>query len=66
MRFVWVFPATYLPRALSRRVREHDPWPGWQGPFAIAWTGMRGAVSLAAALAIPETIEGGGAFPTAT
>jgi CPA1 family monovalent cation:H+ antiporter len=63
VRFAWVFPATYLPRALSRRVRENDPWPGWQGPFAIAFTGMRGAVSLAAALSIPETIEGGGEFP---
>ena len=63
VRFVWVFPAAYLPRALSRRIRERDPWPGWQAPFAIAFTGMRGAVSLAAALSIPETIEGGGEFP---
>ena len=63
VRFLWVFPATWLPRALSRRVRERDPWPGWRAPFAIAFTGMRGAVSLAAALSIPEIIEGGGAFP---
>jgi CPA1 family monovalent cation:H+ antiporter len=63
VRFAWVFPATFLPRALSRRVRENDPWPGWQGPFAIAFTGMRGAVSLAAALSIPQVVEGGGEFP---
>jgi len=62
-RFLWVFPATYLPRMLSRRIRENDPAPEWQGPFAIAFTGMRGAVSLAAALSIPEVIEGGGEFP---
>ena len=42
VRFLWVFPASYLPRALSRRIRERDPWPGWQAPFAIAYTGMRG------------------------
>jgi CPA1 family monovalent cation:H+ antiporter len=63
IRFLWVFPTTYLPRALSRRVRERDPYPPWQNPFLVAWTGMRGAVSLAAALAIPTTVDGGGAFP---
>jgi hypothetical protein len=63
IRFAWVFPATYLPRALSVRVRERDPSPSWRASFLVAWTGMRGAVSLAAALAIPATIDGGGAFP---
>jgi Na+/H+ antiporter len=59
LRFVWVFPATYLPRLLSRRVRERDPYPPWQYPVMISWTGMRGAVSLAAALAVPLYLEGG-------
>lgn len=63
MRFAWVFPFTYLPRRLFTRIRERDPDPPWQGPFAIAFTGMRGAVSLAAALSIPEVVEGGGEFP---
>jgi CPA1 family monovalent cation:H+ antiporter len=63
VRFAWVFPGTYLPRLLSRRVRERDPAPSWQEPFAIAFTGMRGAVSLAAALSIPQVVEGGGEFP---
>jgi CPA1 family monovalent cation:H+ antiporter len=62
-RFLWVFPAAWLPRRLSRRVRERDPWPGWRSPFAIAFTGMRGAVSLAAALSIPQVVEGGEEFP---
>jgi CPA1 family monovalent cation:H+ antiporter len=62
-RFVWVFPATYVPRRLSRRIRERDPYPPWQYPALISWAGLRGAVSLAAALALPLTIEGGDSFP---
>ena len=54
LRFVWVFPATYLPRMLSRAVRERDPVPSWKFPVVISWAGMRGIVSLAAALALPE------------
>jgi Na+/H+ antiporter len=44
---------TYVPRFLFRRVRERDPYPPWQYPTVIAWAGIRGAVSLAAALALP-------------
>ena len=62
-RFIWVFPATYLPRILSRRVRDKDPNPGWRNVVVIAWTGMRGVVSLAAALAVPLTVAGGASFP---
>jgi CPA1 family monovalent cation:H+ antiporter len=51
-RIVWVFPATYLPRYLSRRIRERDPYPPWQVPAVISWAGMRGVVTLAAAFAI--------------
>jgi monovalent cation/hydrogen antiporter len=43
----------YVPRFLSRRIREHDPYPPWQYPVLISWTGIRGAVSLIAALALP-------------
>ena len=59
VRFVWVFPATYVPRALSRRIRERDPYPPWQYPAMISWSGMRGAVSLAAALALPLHTDAG-------
>ena len=62
-RFAWVYPATYLPRLLSRRLRERDPKPPWRTVFVIAFTGVRGAVSLAAALALPFTLSGGEAFP---
>jgi len=61
-RFAWVFPATYGPRLL-KRVRERDPAPPWQWVFVIAFTGVRGAVSLAAALALPFALPNGEEFP---
>ncbi len=53
-RIVWVFPATYLPRRI-RRIREadSDPHPSPRSVVIVAWAGMRGVVSLAAALALP-------------
>jgi monovalent cation/hydrogen antiporter len=62
-RFAWVYPATYLPRLLSKRTRERDPAPSWQAVFVVAFTGVRGAVSLAAALALPFSLPNGEAFP---
>jgi CPA1 family monovalent cation:H+ antiporter len=61
-RFVWVYPATYLPR-LSARVRAREGDLSWKGPFVIGWAGMRGVVSLAIAFSIPLTVHGGEAFP---
>ena len=52
-RIVWVIPLTYLPRLLFPSIRRRDPYPPWQQPAFVCWTGMRGAVTLAAALAIP-------------
>ena len=54
-RLIWVFPGTYLPRFLSRHIRERDPNPSWQSTVIVGWTGMRGGVSLATALALPLT-----------
>ncbi len=51
-RIVWVFPASYLPRLIPA-VRRVDPNPPWQAVFVVAWSGLRGVVSLAAALALP-------------
>jgi monovalent cation/hydrogen antiporter len=51
-RFVWVFPATYLPRILNAKVRAGDPPPPKRAVFIVSWAGMRGVVSLAAALAL--------------
>jgi CPA1 family monovalent cation:H+ antiporter len=62
-RFAWVFPATYLPRLWNKRLRARDPTPPWRYVFVIAFTGVRGAVSLAAALALPFALPGGEGFP---
>lgn len=62
-RFLWTFPATYLPRWMSKKLAARDPSPPWQAPFMISFTGIRGVVSLAAALAIPITTSDGRPFP---
>ena len=62
-RFIWLFPAIYLPRWLSPSLRARDPSPPWQWSFILAFTGVRGVVSLAAALAIPFELENGAPFP---
>ena len=62
-RFAWVYPATYLPRLISKQIRERDPAPSWQTTFVVAFTGVRGAVSLAAALALPLALPNGEGFP---
>jgi hypothetical protein len=48
VRIAWVFAATLLSRVLGR-----DPYPGWRPTAVVAWAGMRGVVSMAAALALP-------------
>lgn len=59
VRFVWVFPAAAIPRWLSPAIRARDPMPSWQALTILGFTGMRGIVSLAAALAIPTTMPDG-------
>jgi CPA1 family monovalent cation:H+ antiporter len=63
LRLVWVFPGAYLPRILVRRIRESEPEPGWRGVFVVGWGGLRGAVTMAAALSIPVFLPGGEPFP---
>ena len=62
-RFVWVYPAIYLPRWLSRSLARRDPLPPWQWVFLLAFVGVRGVVSLAAALALPFATVAGTPFP---
>ena len=62
-RFIWIYPATYLPRWLIPPLARRDPSPPWQQVFVLSFTGVRGVVSLAAALAIPLTVESGAPFP---
>ncbi|WP_254411813.1 Na+/H+ antiporter [Dyadobacter diqingensis] len=64
IRIFWVFPSTYLPRILSKRIRESEPRVSWQPVFIVAWSGMRGVVSLASGLAVPLTLtDATTAFP---
>jgi CPA1 family monovalent cation:H+ antiporter len=63
LRMAWVFPATYVPRWISPALRRKDPIPPFGHVFLTAWTGMRGIVSLAAALALPMTTRSGEPFP---
>lgn len=63
VRIAWVFPATYLPRFLIKRVRARDPYPGWRNVAITAWSGMRGVISLAAAFALPYVLNDGSPFP---
>jgi monovalent cation/hydrogen antiporter len=62
-RFIWVYPATYLPRWLSRSLARRDPPPPWQWIFFLGFVGVRGVVSLAAALGVPLTTQAGAPFP---
>jgi CPA1 family monovalent cation:H+ antiporter len=62
-RFAWIYPGTYLPRWLSTSLRRRDPAPPWQWPFLLGFTGVRGIVSLAAALALPIVTATGEPFP---
>jgi monovalent cation/hydrogen antiporter len=57
LRFAWVFAVLSLPKWVARRVSS------WRGGFFLSWTGMRGAVSLAAALALPLETDVGAPFP---
>ena len=63
-RLLWVFPMAYLPRWLDKIVLGEPPdYPPLRSVALVAWTGMRGVVSLAAALAIPKLTAAGEAFP---
>lgn len=61
-RFLWVYPAAWLPRLIPA-VARRDPMPPASQLAVIAWCGMRGIVSLAAALAVPITLSDGTPFP---
>lgn len=63
IRLVWVPVAAWVPRFLSPSLLARDPMPPWSNLFILGWTGMRGIVSLAAALALPITTATGTSFP---
>ncbi len=57
LRFAWVFAVLYAPKKIAGRMAD------WRGGVFVSWAGMRGAVSLAAALALPLTTDAGTPFP---
>ena len=57
MRFAWVFAVLHAPKWIARRMSN------WRGAVFISWAGMRGAVSLAAALALPLQTDAATPFP---
>lgn len=63
VRLFWVYPAAYVPRLINPRIIKREGKLGWKTVFIIGWSGMRGVVSLASALAIPLTLANGSAFP---
>jgi CPA1 family monovalent cation:H+ antiporter len=63
VRLIWVPLAAWLPRAMSPSLRARDPMPPWSLLFIVAWGGMRGIVTLAAALALPAATAAGTPFP---
>jgi CPA1 family monovalent cation:H+ antiporter len=62
-RLLCTFSASLFTRFMSRFITVADPNPGWRGPLILGWAGMRGVVSLAAALSIPVMTNAGQAFP---
>lgn len=63
VRMIWVYPGTYIPRMLFKKIRQKEPRPPLKQVTIVAWSGMRGVVSLAAALALPLTVAGSKPFP---
>jgi CPA1 family monovalent cation:H+ antiporter len=62
-RFLWSFTAPYVVRALDRRPQQRARRVGWRLRVVSSWAGMRGAVSLAAALALPLKTDAGTPLP---
>jgi monovalent cation/hydrogen antiporter len=64
LRLLWVFPGAYVGYLIRTRIfRQRFEFPGARGVFVVGWTGMRGVIALAAALALPETLANGTPFP---
>jgi Na+/H+ antiporter len=63
VRLIWVPLIAWIPRRLSASLRERDPMPGWRELFLLGWAGLRGIVSLAAAMALPLTLADGSPLP---
>ena len=63
VRVAWVYPGTYLPVLLFRRIREREAPRSPRAVFLVGWSGLRGSVTMAAALSIPLVTAAGTPFP---
>jgi Na+/H+ antiporter len=64
LRLIWVFPGARLSYFIRRRLlHQRESFPPWRQVFAVGWTGMRGVIALAAAIALPTTLADGSPFP---
>ena len=63
LRLLWTYPGAHLAYFIRRRVlHQHEPTPTARAIFVVGWTGMRGVISLAAAIALPQMLSNGEAF----
>jgi monovalent cation/hydrogen antiporter len=62
-RLVFTLGASIFSTFMSRFITVADAHPGWRNPIIFGWSGMRGVVSLAAALSIPLAVSEGQRFP---
>lgn len=63
LRLIWIFPGAYVANLIRRRIlHQNEPLPGMRQIFVVGWTGMRGVISLAAAIALPRTFADGTPF----
>ncbi|WP_312553119.1 Na+/H+ antiporter [Empedobacter brevis] len=63
VRFLAAFAAVFVTLVMRNFINVADANPGMKAPLLLGWTGMRGVVSLAAALSIPVTMDNGQSFP---
>jgi monovalent cation/hydrogen antiporter len=64
LRIIWVFPGAAVAWLVrTRLLHQHEKLPRARASFVLGWTGMRGVVSLAAALALPALLADGSPFP---
>jgi CPA1 family monovalent cation:H+ antiporter len=61
-RAAWMYPAVAVARALQRRA-DAEVLHGWRETTVVTWAGMRGVVTVATALALPQLVASGAAFP---
>jgi len=64
LRLLWMFPGARLANLIRTRIlHQNEKLPSWRGLLVVGWTGMRGVIALAAAIALPETLANGTPFP---